>query len=119
MELLQAISATGRQVVGPVMSLIDEPDAGEHVPVRVCARLDPPADALPGLDVVELPAGPVAWLLHRGPYEEVHIAYHALHAWLLEHGHEPAGALREVYRNDPAVTAPEDLETEVLLPISA
>jgi DNA-binding transcriptional MerR regulator len=116
-ELLDAIRATGRKVVRPVMSLIDEPDAGERLPVRVCARLEPPADTVPGLDVVELPAGPVAWLLHRGPYEEVHIGYHALHAWMLEHGHTPAGAIREIYRNDPAVTAPEDLETEVLLPI--
>ncbi len=116
-ELLDAIRATGRRVVRPVMSLIDEPDAGERVPVRVCARLDPPADALPGLDVVALPAGPVAWVLHRGPYEEVHIAYHALHAWMLEHGHEPAGPIREIYKNDPASTATQDLETEVLLPI--
>jgi effector-binding domain-containing protein len=100
------------------MSLIDEPDAGERLPVRVCARLEPPAASAPGLDVVELPAGPVAWLVHRGPYEEVHIAYHALHAWMLEHGHGPAGPIREIYRNDPAVTAPEDLETEVLLPIA-
>jgi effector-binding domain-containing protein len=36
---------------------------------------------------------------------------------MLEHGHEPAGPIREIYRNDPASTAAQELETEVLLPI--
>jgi effector-binding domain-containing protein len=31
---------------------------------------------------------------------------------------DAAGPIREIYRNDPAVVAPVDLETEVLLPIS-
>ena len=120
-RLLDAIRASGRRVVPPVMSLIEEPDAVEQLPVCVCARLEPPGVAdldSADLDIVELPAGPVAWVLHRGPYEEVHVAYHALHAWMLEHGHEPAGPIREIYRNDPSTVAPADLETEVLLPIS-
>lgn len=120
-RLLDAIRASGRRVVPPVMSLIEEPDAVEHLPVCVCARLEPPGDVadldVADLEIVELPAGPVAWVLHRGPYEEVHVAYHALHAWMLEHGHEPAGPIREIYRNDPSTVAPTDLETEVLLPI--
>jgi effector-binding domain-containing protein len=116
--LLDTIRAAGRRIVPPVMSLIDEPDAAERFSVRVCARVEPPCDGIADLEITELPAGPVAWLLHRGPYEEVHVAYHALHAWLLEHGHEPAGPIREIYRNDPWVVAPADLETEILLPIS-
>jgi len=62
-----------------------------------------------------VPAGPVAWVLHRGPYEEVHVAYHARTAWMLEHGHGAGGPIREIYRNDPSTVAPADLETEVLL----
>jgi DNA-binding transcriptional MerR regulator len=117
-RLLNALRTEGRSIVRPVMSLIEEPDSTERVAVRVCARIEPPCSAIAGLELVDLPAGPVAWVLHRGPYEEVHIAYHALHAWLLEHGHQPAGPIREIYRNDPAIVAPENLETEVLLPIA-
>ena len=34
------------------------------------------------------------------------------------HGHEQVGPLREIYLNDPANVPPEDLLTEVLVPIA-
>lgn len=117
-ELLDALRAAGRPVLPPVMSLIEEPDASERLSVRVCARVERPCDGIGGTELADLPGGAFAWLMHRGPYEELHVAYHALHAWLLEHGHEPAGPMREIYRNDPDVVAAEALETEVMLPIT-
>ena len=65
-----------------------------------------------------LPAGSVAVARHVGPYEEMGLAEHALHAWAEEHGFEPSGPIRELYLNDPAEVAPEALETEVILPVT-
>jgi effector-binding domain-containing protein len=46
------------------------------------------------------------------------LAHHALQAWAQEHGHVQAGDVREIYLNDPATVPPEELVTEVLLPVT-
>ena len=33
----------------------------------------------------------MAWLTHKGAYEELGLAYHALLAWAQERGHEQTG----------------------------
>jgi effector-binding domain-containing protein len=78
----------------------------------------PVAAAPPGERVMTLPAGPAAVARHVGPYEEMGLAEHALRAWTEEHGCEPSGPIRELYRNDPAEVPPEALETDVILPIT-
>jgi effector-binding domain-containing protein len=65
----------------------------------------------------ELPAGPAATTLHRGPYDEIRPAYHTVAGWVQEHGHELAGPPREVYLNDPSQVDPADLQTEIQWPI--
>jgi effector-binding domain-containing protein len=58
-----------------------------------------------------LPAGQVAWTVHRGPYQDLGLAHERVKQWCAEHGKELAGPLWEIYgdwREDPA-----DLETEV------
>ena len=52
-----------------------------------------------------------------GPYEALGLAYHALLAWVQEHGHEPLGPVWEFYANDPADVPAEELVTEVALPL--
>ena len=67
--------------------------------------------------LTEVPGSTVAWLTHRGAYEELGVAYHALCAWAQEQGHEQGAPMREVYLNDPAQVPIEELETQVLFPI--
>ena len=66
---------------------------------------------------VALPAGAFARVLHVGPFETLGLAYHALHAFAQERGHERRGPMREIYVNDPADVAPEAIETEVWMPL--
>ena len=113
-DLLDRFARLGRRPLGPVMCLLP-PAPDERVILQMCAAV---ADAPPGERVVTLPAGPVAAARHVGPYEEIGLAEHALHAWAEEHGWEPSGAIREVYLNDPMRVAPEAIETDVLLPVS-
>jgi len=113
-ELLARLRSLGRAVTGPIMCLLP-PGPGDTLILQMCTAIaDPPV----GERVVTLPAGSVAVARHVGPYEEMGLADHALHAWVEERGLEPDGPIREVYLNDPARVAPEALETEVLLPVS-
>lgn len=115
--LMQELRDAGREPRMPVLCMNEEPDADERLVAHACACFDPPAPPLPVAEIDELPGGPMAWLTHRGSYEELGVAYHALHAWVQEHGHEARGLVREIYMNDPADVAPEDLLTELWLPV--
>lgn len=113
-ELLTKLRGLGRAPIGPLVCVLP-PSPGDTLVLQMCVEV---ADPPPGEPVMTLPAGPVAAARHVGPYEEMGLADHALHAWVEERGLRPTGPIREVYRNDPATTAPDALETDVLLPVS-
>ena len=56
-----------------------------------------------------LPSGPVATIVHFGPYNQLHAAHQAIRDWCTNHGHALAGPNWEIYghwvdewSNDPA-----------------
>jgi AraC family transcriptional regulator len=59
-------------------------------------------------------------MAHTGPYATLAGAYAWLYgAWLPQSGHEPRDAPPiEVYVNDPRTTAPDQLRTDVRLPLA-
>jgi DNA-binding transcriptional MerR regulator len=116
--LLAELRESGRTPRMPVLCVNEAPDAEERILVNACAAVDAREPRLARSRVVELPGGDFASLTHRGSYEELGLAHHALYAWAQERGHEAAGAIREIYANDPAHVAREDLVTEVLLPVA-
>ncbi len=63
--------------------------------------------------------GKVAVMRYTGPYSGLQAAYHYLYGvWLPESGEEPRdGPAVENYLNNPRDTAPEDLITEVCMPL--
>jgi hypothetical protein len=82
-------------------------DMADEFEVRVALESASGEDVLPG--------GAFAQALHTGPYEEIALTVHGVLAWFGDHGHAPAGPVREVYLNDPGSTPPEHLETRVLI----
>lgn len=70
-------------------------------------------EGVPGVELLDLPGGPVARVLHLGSHDELPLAYFPLLAWAQERGHDVAGPVRERHLDDPATTAPEQLRTEV------
>ena len=58
-----------------------------------------------------LPAGPALQTIHVGPYEDVAAAYHAIEAYLAEHGLTPAGPPWESYLDEPGVAEPRTIVT--------
>ena len=64
-----------------------------------------------------IPSGRYATTLHTGPYGEIAPAYEALAAWLRKEGLEASGTAYEFYLNDPQATCPEELQTQICLPV--
>ena len=115
--LLLELREAGRGIRDPVMTINEDPQPDGTVVMHACVGVEAPFAGLKQARIVEVPGGTVAWLTHRGAYEELGIAYHALSAWAQEHGQEQGAPLREIYLNDPAEVSTEELETQVLFPI--
>ncbi|MEV0584153.1 GyrI-like domain-containing protein [Nonomuraea sp. NPDC050310] len=62
-----------------------------------------------------LPGGTLAAATHVGPYDQINLTAHTLLTWCADHGHQPAGPIREVYVSDPATTAPDQLVTHLMI----
>jgi effector-binding domain-containing protein len=67
--------------------------------------------------VYTLPGGKMVRTVHRGPYETCEPTYLALFAWIENHRLEIAGPIREIYPNDPREVKPEEILTEILVPV--
>ena len=67
----------------------------------------------------EFPGGKAAVCLHVGPYNQIGAAYNGLNEWLSDNQLQGTGVAYEFYLNDPAVTPPEDLKTEVAMPLKS
>jgi AraC family transcriptional regulator len=72
------------------------------------------------LEEVNLPAGRHAVLRFKGPYSGLSAAYTQLYCdWLPASGETPADRpVFEVYLNTPMQVAPEELLTEICLPLA-
>ena len=66
----------------------------------------------------EVPGGKQAIFLYKGPYAHIGKGYQALFGWLPTSGEQRAALpLFEINLNDPRQTAPENLLTELCLPL--
>ncbi len=69
------------------------------------------------IEVYELPGGKMVKGVHRGPYELCESTYLKIFAWIAERNLRITGPIREIYPNDPRVVEPEDIITEILVPV--
>jgi effector-binding domain-containing protein len=65
-----------------------------------------------------LPGGRMVHTVHKGPYETCEPTYLAALAWICDHGLTINGPIREVYPNDPREVSPEEILTEIYIPIA-
>ena len=98
-------------------------DNPETVPVdklRALAGAMPTRGDTPeGLTCHDVPAGCMAVLTFKGHYAGLPAAYQDFYGrWVTQSGEEPADVPSfETYLNDPRNTAPEDLLTEICMPL--
>lgn len=97
------------------ISLVPEAELSSFAAFEVAPDLPRPDD----LNERVLPAGPQAVLTFNGPYSNLPAAYDFLFGtWLPSSGREPMDVPSyELYLNTPIDTAPEDLVTEIHLPL--
>lgn len=111
------------QVQGMIGVHYDDPNVVSEADLRCHAGMIVPqeADIPDGLEEVRLPGGSYAVLHYKGPYTVIKVAYDYLYGdWLPNSGREPADApCYEYYLNEPSNTAPEDLRTDICLPLAA
>jgi AraC family transcriptional regulator len=67
----------------------------------------------------ELPAGKAAFTVHVGPYDALPKTYEAMEAVLKTKGLQGKGSSWEFYVTDPGSTKPEELKTEIYMPVEA
>jgi effector-binding domain-containing protein len=80
----------------------------------------PVAKAVSGngeIQASEIPGGKVLSCVHVGPYDKLGDAYQAMQQWLDANKREATGVSYEIYLNDPTVTSPEALQTQILFPL--
>lgn len=113
-ELFREAAARGLTQAGPIQMLYHD-EAFSHERSDVEAQMVVAQD---GPDVKVKPACLCAAVQHRGPYENLHLAYEALCAWLGEHTeYRMCGPAMDRYFGDPDNTPPDQLETGVLFPV--
>ncbi len=108
------------QVGCPQAVYLNHPDATPVDGLRTLAGAEFHGDVVPeGLQTLTLDAGRCAVMTYKGHYAGIQSAYQSLFGdWLPQSGALPADApIYEIYRNNPRDTAPEDLVTEICLPL--
>lgn len=99
----------------------DDPSATAEAELRSHAGIlvDDSFEMPNEVEEINIPAGRMAVMHYKGPYSGLMAAYQYLYGvWLPESGAEPAdSAPMEVYLNDPKDTAPDDLLTDVCVPL--
>jgi len=125
MMLRDYITAAGAGIVGaPAFICHENPknvvkanllhNADVEVVIPVSRRVEDVEE----ITCYELPGGPMARIVHKGPYEKSAQAYKSLFAWIAENHKKIAGPTREVYLNDPKSVSPEELLTEIYAPVA-
>lgn len=99
----------------------DDPASRPIAELRSCACITAPPSVGPGPGMHRevIAGGPVARLVHKGPYADLDVAYAWLYrTWLPLSGREPGEApCFEEYLNDPASLPPTEWLTAVNLPL--
>ncbi|MBD3404967.1 MAG: MerR family transcriptional regulator [Candidatus Lokiarchaeota archaeon] len=107
-------------IVGPIMFLhhgkeFTPENADFEIAVPITGRVTIDAE---DLQIRTIPEAGVATTTYRGPYPEIGQGYARLHEFVIENGYEITGPLMELYLNSPQEVAPEQLMTEIQLPIN-
>ena len=99
----------------------DDADTTPAEKLRADAGIAIPEDATLPATLVEqrIPAGSCACTTHVGPYSGLGAIWrHLMREWLPSSGKRMRGAGFEIYHNLPGQVPPEELRTEICVPIS-
>ncbi len=116
-KIYHAVISAGIEPAG--MPLARYFDFGEEETTFECAI--PVAEAFRPTDEVQASSvggGEAAFCIHVGPYETIGQTWGRVMAWVAEQGRVPAGPTWEVYVDDPQDVEPDQLKTELYVPLA-
>jgi effector-binding domain-containing protein len=114
--LAQYLGQLGEQPAGPPFVAYYNQDMQDLV-IEIGFPLAKAAVGKNEIKAGEIPAGQWATCTYTGPYAGIRSAYDALAEWIASHTLTPTGVAYEMYLNDPAQTRPEELRTQVAIPV--
>ena len=113
-RLFAALGEASAMPIGPPVARYRIDESSFHVTAGVpCIGL---SAAPAGLELTELPGGMLASTVHRGSYETLPEAFHAVIEWITANGYRIAGDPWECYLDGPEVPQPR---TQVCFPVAA
>ena len=119
-EILGFMSQSQIEGAGPPLSIyssFNETETALDVAIPIsdadAARIKPDGNVKAGVT----PGGKALKAVHQGPYDQLATTYQSLYAHAAAEGLN-VGVAWEYYMNDPGVTAPEDLITEVYISLN-
>jgi len=110
---------TGLRMAGPPMSIYHdgeyrETDADVEVAFPILGRLSTDSDRI---RISTLNGGRFLTLIYKGPYMGIHEGWSRAYAYATEKGISLGIPGRELYLNDPCTLPPEELLTEIQIPV--
>jgi len=96
---------------------VEEADEKGTAAVEVAWPVNEAVKGTKEITAYVLPGGRMAHVVHKGPYATCEPTYLALFAWITEHNLNICGPIREVYPNDPRVVLPEEIITDIYVPV--
>jgi effector-binding domain-containing protein len=113
MKIMQYLGDKGENPTGAPFVAYFNPDM-QNLDVEIGI---PVSKEIPEKDKIiesEIPAGSFASCIYTGPYDKIAPAYDALTKSSEKNGYEPSGIAYELYIDDPGVTPPDKLRTQIL-----
>ncbi|WP_048205317.1 GyrI-like domain-containing protein [Methanococcoides methylutens] len=120
-EFVESSTSTSSKIklTGPAMFLCHDEEYRENdADIEVCLPISGSVDLnVPSITLTTLPDIRAVSVIHKGPYQEVDVAYTRIFEYMAENGLEQAGPSRALYLNDPNEIPEEELLTEVQVPV--
>jgi effector-binding domain-containing protein len=119
-ELFAHLGRLGVAPAGPPLAIYYvEEFKDQDVDIEVVIPIGTDIQESDTVKVRELEAGKqMACAVHKGPYDMISAAYHAVMEWVGNNGYRISDYTREVYLTDPnQVKDPNDYVTEVQVPV--
>jgi effector-binding domain-containing protein len=112
----QYMAELGEQPAGPPFAAYYNMDM-QDLDVEAGFPVSRPLPGRGDIQASEIAGGKAATCIHVGPYSEVGPAYETLSQWIKENGYDATGVAYEMYLNDPQQTPPQELKTQIVLPL--
>jgi effector-binding domain-containing protein len=123
-ELMKVIHLPENQrnfvkIAGPFMTIYhDEGHIEENADIEVAIPITGKVSVEdPGIEIRNMKPTKVASLIHKGSYETIGEGYRKILSYIQNRGLEINGPIMDLYLNDPNTVKPDDIITEIQVPI--